>query len=75
MGAVLDRVSWPLAIILVLLAGLAPFVPEPHVWEKLKMLAAGDLVQAVDMFDLALHGAPWLLLLAKAVRAVAIRNT
>ncbi|WP_397542969.1 RND transporter [Roseovarius salis] len=48
--------------------GLAPFTPEPHVWEKLRMLAAGELRAAVDWFDLALHGAPWLLLAAKGLR-------
>ncbi|MBW6417298.1 RND transporter [Celeribacter sp. PS-C1] len=42
--------------------GLAPFVPEPHVWEKLKLLFSGMLVQPIDVFDLALHGLPWLLL-------------
>ena len=74
MGAVIDRISWPLTFLLVLLAGLAPFVPEPHVWEKLKMLAAGDLVRASDIFDLVLHGTPWLVLLAKTTRAVATRK-
>ena len=32
------------------------------------MLAAGALVKPVDIFDLALHAAPWLLLAAKLVR-------
>ena len=31
-------------ILACLTLGLAPFTPEPHVWEKLKMLAAGDLL-------------------------------
>lgn len=64
----LDRLSLPLLLILVLTLGLAPFVPEPHVWEKLKMLAAGELVRPIDIFDLLLHGTPWLLLAAKLVR-------
>ena len=68
MGAALDRVSWPIAILLAGILGLAPFFPEPHVWEKLKMLAAGDLSRGMDIFDLLMHGAPWLLLLAKAIR-------
>ncbi|WGW03833.1 RND transporter [Tropicibacter oceani] len=45
--------------------GLAPMSPEPHVWEKLKMLAAGALTQPIDMVDLALHGLPWVLLVLK----------
>jgi len=69
MGAFLDRISWPMAVMMALLLGLAPFMPEPHIWEKLKMLAAGDLTRPMDMFDLMMHGAPWLLLGAKALRA------
>ena len=48
--------------------GLAPFFPEPHIWEKLKMLVAGDLTKPIDIFDMLLHGVPWLLLLAKLAR-------
>jgi len=51
-----------------LLLGLAPFSPEPHLWEKLKMLAAGELKRPIDIFDLVMHGAPLLLLLIKATR-------
>lgn len=54
----------PLAIVAIMLA-LAPFQPEPHLWEKMKMLAAGQLVRPIDIFDLFLHGAPLLLLLLK----------
>jgi len=69
MGAFLDRITWPMAVMMALLLGLAPFMPEPHIWEKLKMLAAGDLTRPMDMFDLVMHGAPWLLLGAKALHA------
>jgi hypothetical protein len=55
---------WALAV-LCLTLGLAPFVPEPHIWEKLKLLAAGELTQTIDILDLAMHGAPWLLLALK----------
>lgn len=55
---------WAL-VVLCLTLGLAPFTPEPHVWEKLKMLSAGDLTRMVDLFDLALHAAPFLLLALK----------
>lgn len=50
--------------------GLAPFLPEPHVWEKLKMLTSGELSRPLDIFDLLLHGTPWLLLCLKLVRMV-----
>ncbi|WP_295881555.1 RND transporter [uncultured Thiohalocapsa sp.] len=64
----LDQLSLPLLLIVALTLGLAPFFPEPHVWEKLKMLAAGELVRPIDIFDLLLHGTPWLLLVAKLIR-------
>lgn len=65
----LDRISWSIAIIGVLTLGLAPFVPEPHIWEKLKMLAKGTLTRPIDIFDMLFHAVPWLLLFAKAMRA------
>ncbi len=54
----------PFAIIAVMLA-LAPFTPEPHLIEKLKMLGAGKLTRPLDIFDLFLHGTPLALLLVK----------
>jgi hypothetical protein len=48
--------------------GLAPFFPEPHIWEKLKMLAAGDLVKPIDIFDLVMHAAPFVVLGLKLLR-------
>ncbi|MEQ9693544.1 RND transporter [Shimia sp. SDUM112013] len=64
----LDKVSWTLVLTLILLLGFAPFVPEPHVWEKLKMLAAGTLVRPIDWLDLVFHGAPFVLLVLKVAR-------
>lgn len=65
MRSLLNRIPLSILIALCLLLGLAPFVPEPHVWEKLKMLASGDLTEPLDMFDLLLHGTPWVLLVIK----------
>ena len=65
MTKLLQQVPWWLALLLCLTLGLAPFQPEPHLWQKLKMLADGELTRALDAFDLLLHGAPWLLLLGK----------
>lgn len=64
----LDRLPLVVLIIAALTLGLAPFVPEPHLWEKLKMLAAGTLTRPLDIFDLLWHAAPWLLLAAKLLR-------
>jgi hypothetical protein len=59
---VLDELSYGILIVLCLTLGLAPFFPEPHIWEKLRMLAAGELTRLIDILDLLMHGAPWLLL-------------
>lgn len=64
----LDEFSLVLIIAACLLLGLAPFTPEPHVWEKLKMLFDGRLVRPLDIFDLLLHGAPFVILLMKLQR-------
>jgi hypothetical protein len=64
----IDRQPLALFLLIALTLGLAPFVPEPHVWEKLKMLASGNLSRPIDIFDLCLHGAPWALLLLKIYR-------
>ena len=49
-------------IILSLTLGLAPFVPEPHLQEKIRMLIKGNLHKPLDIFDLLMHGVPVLLL-------------
>jgi hypothetical protein len=64
----LDRIPLSVLVIASLTLGLAPFVPEPHLWEKLKMLANGTLSRPIDIFDLLLHAAPWVLLGLKLVR-------
>jgi hypothetical protein len=55
---------WAL-IIASLTLGLAPFTPEPHIWEKLKMLFSGERFQPIDLFDMVMHGAPFVLLALK----------
>ncbi len=67
--SLLDRIPWPALLLLAATLGLAPFAP-PHVWEKLQLLARGELARPIDIFDLALHGTPWLLLGLKATRAL-----
>ena len=51
----------PIAI----LFALAPFRPEPHLVEKLRMLVGGTLRRPIDIFDLVLHATPLLLLLVR----------
>ena len=58
----LDRipVTWLAAVALWM--ALAPFTPEPHLLEKLRMLSQGTLTRPLDVFDLLLHSAPLLML-------------
>ncbi|MEW5963840.1 MAG: RND transporter [Pseudomonadota bacterium] len=70
----LDRIPWHLAVIAALTLGLAPFFPEPHIWEKLKMLSRGTLTRPIDIFDFLMHGVPWLIVLGKAIRHLAGRG-
>ncbi len=72
--AVLDQIPLSILVIAALTLGLAPFFPEPHIWEKLKMLLAGELRKPVDIFDLLMHAAPWVLLAAKLVRMAVARG-
>jgi hypothetical protein len=64
----IDRLPLNLLIIAALLLGLAPFTPEPHLWEKLKMLASGTLSRPIDIFDLVMHATPAVLLVIRLVR-------
>ncbi|MDQ2092915.1 RND transporter [Rhodalgimonas zhirmunskyi] len=65
-----DHLDWSVLLIASALLGLAPFTPEPHVWEKLKMLANGTLTKPIDIFDFLMHGTPFLLLALKGLREV-----
>lgn len=62
---VLKKLDYSGLIVFSILLGLAPFVPEPHIWEKIKMLQAGTLTRPIDIFDLFFHSAPMILLAAK----------
>ena len=61
----LDKIPYVFIAPLAIFLALAPFSPEPHLWEKLKMLSAGTLVRPIDIFDLFLHGTPLVILLLK----------
>lgn len=63
----IKRTPLALFVLLALTLGLAPFAPEPHIVEKLRMLADGSLSRPIDIFDLVLHGTPWVLLVTKVI--------
>ncbi|HRD75783.1 MAG TPA: hypothetical protein PK264_07590, partial [Hyphomicrobiaceae bacterium] len=64
----LDKLPWWLVIGGCLTLGLLPYIPEPHIWEKLRLLATGTLTRPIDIFDLIYHALPWLLVVAKLAR-------
>lgn len=68
MWEILEQLPLSYAVIAALTLGLAPFTPEPHIWEKLKMIKAGTLKRPIDIFDFLLHAAPFAVLGAKLVQ-------
>ncbi len=64
----LDQIPLVAIVLIAVFVGLAPFVPEPHLWEKLKMLFAGTLTRPLDIFDLLWHAAPLAVLVLKLIR-------
>lgn len=55
---------------LVLLLGFAPFFPQPHIVEKIRMLLAGTLKRPIYIFDLVWHTWPFMLLGYRIVRDI-----
>lgn len=59
--------NWVYVIILCLTLGLAPFIPEPHIWGKIKWIAGGAKgMELLDWLDFVFHGIPWALLIRLA---------
>lgn len=66
MNATLTRYGLPIFLCLTL--GLAPFLPEPHIVGKVRWVWGGAVgMGAMDWFDLAMHGSPFLLLIGLIV--------
>lgn len=59
---------------LALLLGCAPFVPQPHLLEKLRMLLGGTLSRPIDIFDLFWHSWPFALLGYRLVGDIAAKR-
>ena len=56
--------SMGMLLIAALLLGSMPLTPEPHLFEKVRMLMNGTLVRPIDIFDLFWHSWPilWIVL-------------
>jgi hypothetical protein len=62
--------NWQLWLMVSLTLGLAPFLPEPHLFGKIRWIMGGAVgMQAIDWFDFILHGTPWALF----IRALTVR--
>jgi hypothetical protein len=70
----LDRTPVSLLIIFSILFGLAPFVPEPHALEKIRMLVHGNLRRPLHSIDLVFHLLPFLLLLLRLARMIVLNK-
>jgi len=64
----LDRIPTSVLLFLALMMAGAPFVPEPHLVEKARMLMAGTLTKPLDWFDVVWHLFPAILLFLKLIR-------
>jgi hypothetical protein len=64
----IDRLPVKALLVVAVLFALAPFQPEPHLSEKLKMLYHGELTRPIDIFDLFLHSLPLVLLAIRLIR-------
>ena len=65
-----NMLDYKILIPIVLLLGFAPFYPEPHIVEKLRMLLAGTLKRPIDIFDLIWHAWPFALLAYRIVQDI-----
>ena len=63
----LEKIPLGPLVLAAIFMGLMPFQPQPHLWEKLNMLAAGDLTKPLDIFDLFWHSALAILVVIKLV--------
>lgn len=70
----LDSLSYTTLVPIAILLGLAPFRPQPHLVEKIGMLAQGTLTRPIDIFDLLLHATPIIIVLAKLLRDLLAKN-
>ena len=64
----IDQFPYPILIVLTLFMLGAPFVPEPHLVEKMRMLSEGTLTRPLDIFDVFWHLLPAVILVIKFVR-------
>lgn len=69
----LDNFEWSILLIGGGLLMFTPFFPEPHLFEKIRMLSQGVLTKPIDIFDLFMHSSPIFVIALKAYRQFVLK--
>lgn len=64
----IDRIPKGLLVAMTVYLAGAPFLPEPHLVDKWRMLLDGSLSQPIDLFDFFLHTLPMVVLAIRVWR-------
>ena len=64
----IDKIPVKALLVVAVFVALAPIKPEPHLFEKLRMLYYGELTRPIDIFDLFMHSLPMVLLAIRLIR-------
>ncbi len=64
----IDRIPLAPLVLITLVMAFAPFVPEPHLLEKSRMLINGELTKGIDIFDLFWHSFLIVILVLRLMR-------
>ena len=64
----IDRIPLGPLVIITLVMAFAPFVPEPHLLEKSRMVVNGELTKGIDIFDLFWHSFLIVILVIRLMR-------
>lgn len=64
----LDKIPLGPLVLAAIFMSLAPFKPQPHLWEKINMLMVGTLTKPLDIFDLFWHSFLIILVVIKLIR-------
>jgi hypothetical protein len=70
----LDKIPLGPLMLAAIFMALAPFQPQPHLWEKLAMVIAGTLSRPMDIFDLFWHSFLIVLVIIKLVRKAKVAS-
>lgn len=64
----IDKIPILPLVVAAIFMSLAPFTPEPHLLEKLRMLINAELSKPIDIFDLFWHSFLIVILAIRLIR-------